>query len=171
MKNFRIRTTLNVHPRHCCYENYATITKGATGLIRYDLSTSRYIVDFDEDGNLDFQQFTIVFKQPNGALEEYDYYKDDGTIDTAHFKYDDLLNVILFTFSPQETSQLQAADTDSPMEWEVTIVTKDGYTLIEKQDPILVFDSFFNNRGSEYDPHSWYVSERILCSSTLICSD
>lgn len=116
MKNFRIRTTLSAYPRcGCCAQNYKTIVRGATAILSLNMTATDYAVDYDSDGNFDFKQLTLVFKQPNGSLGSYDYYTEDGTID-SHFNHDTLTDSIDFTLSAQETAALQDADVDSPME-------------------------------------------------------
>lgn len=116
MKNFRIRTTLSAYPRCGCHSrNYKTIVRGATAILSLNMAATDYVVDYDRDGDFDFKQLTLVFKQPNGGLCSYDYYMEDGTVD-SHFNHDPLTELIDFTLSAQETAALQDADVDSPME-------------------------------------------------------
>ena len=172
MKNFRLKTTLAVEPRcdGCSCRSFITIRKSASAILSYDLSNKEYIVDYDEDGNLDFQNFKIVIKQPNGSMSEYSYYSEEGLIDEGHFSYDRLLNRIDFSLSAAETAVMQASDADAPTLWEVTIITRDGYTIIEPQTPIIVLGSLYN-RSQGYDSEVGLCDSTTLCSSSIACGE
>ena len=116
MGNINIKTTLDVRPPHgcCCNKGFKTITRGATAILSINLALTDYAVDFDGDGDLDFKQLTVVFKQPNGSIGSYEYYDDDGNVD-SHFEYDELTESIDLTFSAAETAEMQEADIDSPL--------------------------------------------------------
>ena len=171
MGNINIKTTLDVRPPHgcCCGKGFKTITRGATAILSINLALTDYAVDFDGDGNLDFKQLTVVFKQPNGSIGSYEYYDDDGNVD-SHFEYDKLTESIDLTFSAAETAEMQEADIDSPLLWEIMIVTKDDYSIIQPQQPILVLNSIYNQMGGHSNPTP-YCGESTLCSSTLVCNN
>ena len=171
MGHLSILTTLATEPRRdcVCNRNFKTIVKGATAILSYSLSNGQYLVDYDSDGNLDFRQFTLALRQPSGFEWTYEYYAEDGSID-SHFSYDELTKTIDFTLTGEETGELQDADIDAPMEWEIAIETRDGSTIVEEQRPIVVLDSIYN-RTKGHGVATPYASERTLCSSSLICNN
>ena len=163
MSNFKIHATLAICPKHDCGEKLNIIVKGSTAILNIDLTNIAYLTDYDSDKTLDFKQLTVIIKEPNKHVLAYDYYVD-GTADN-HFNYDPALNKIEFILSATETSDLQVSDICAPTQWEVTIVTKDDYTIIQKQKPIIVNESLYNeNQGAN-------ISEQTLCSSTLVCNN
>lgn len=104
MNNFKIKTTLNICPRsRCCSQSYRAIIRGASAVLSVNLSESDYIIDYDNDGNLDFAQLILTFKQPNGSIGTYEYYLDTGAVDT-HFSYDKFTGFIDFSLSGEETA-------------------------------------------------------------------
>lgn len=170
MSNFNIRTTLNVRPQGkcgCC--NYKTIMRGSTAILSLNLNDTDYVVDYDGDGNFDFKQLTLVFKQPNGSLLSYDYYSEQGLID-PHFTFDKLTDCVDFTLPADETAELQDADVDAPLLWELMIITKDNYSIIQPQTPIIVINSLYNKMSGHNNPTP-YASESTLCSSSLVCNN
>lgn len=117
MSNVNIKTTLGVKPFGCgcnCH-NYKQIYKGSTAILSIPFSNTDYIVDYDADGNFDFQQLTLVIKQPNTSLFSYSYYSETGLID-GHFSYDKLTETLDFTLSAEETADMQTSDFDTPTE-------------------------------------------------------
>lgn len=170
MNNFKIKTTLSIYPRNsCCCSSYKTIIRGSSAILSVNLSETDYVVDYDDDGNLDFAQLVLTFKQPNGSIGTYEYYLDTGVVD-SHFSYDKFTGFIDFSLSGEETASWQNADIDSPIEWEVMIITDDNKYIVMPQAPILVLNSLYNQSGGHSNPTP-YVGESMLCSSTLVCNN
>jgi len=170
MRNFRITTTLAIEPRKDPMDKFIKITKGATAVLMLNLGKSEYIVDYDEDGNLDFKQLTLTFKQPNGALDSYSYYKDttERNID-EHFSYDRATKVLSFKFNARETANLVTSDCCRPMNWDMMVNTKDDFVLIERQTPIIVLESLYDE--THHYSEAVYASNTIVCSSTISCNE
>lgn len=171
MSKINIKTTLGVVPFgcHCNCKHYKEIYKGSTAILSIPFSNTDYLVDYDADGNLDFNQLTLVIKQPNTSLYTYSYYSETGLID-GHFSYDKLTEMLDFTLSAEETADMQSSDVDTPTEWEIAITTKDGYVIISKQEPFILLDSIYNT-STGHGTQTPYASNTCLCSSSLICND
>lgn len=163
MKMMKLKTTLMADEPgcHCGCKAYKTIAKGATAILSYKFSDPAYA-----DG---FKQLTLILREPSGSDLVWQYYSESGLID-SHFSYDELTETVDFALSGEETGELMESDPDCPTLWEIALATKDDYTIIEPQPPIVVVGSLYND-SKGHGAATPYASERTLCSSTLTCND
>lgn len=107
MKMMKLKTTLTASEPgcRCGCKAHKTIAKGATAILTPTLS----------DGTLlkEFEQLTLVLREPNGTDLIWQYYSESGLID-PHFSYDELAGMIDFTLSAEETGELMESDMDCP---------------------------------------------------------
>lgn len=175
MRNFRINTTLGVTPRRKCdsVRSSAVITRGATAVLNFTFLDKIYTFE-------QVKQLTFYFKQDKVTSYPMIIWSDDGktwTLD-SHFTYDAVTKTLTFVFSEAETIDLQLADVDSPMEFEVviqldtseTLAQDKDATIIERMPPIFVLNSIYSDTA-EIGTSGALCSEDTICSSTLICGD
>jgi len=162
MRNFRIVTTLNVVPTKNLTEYWYKLTRGTSTNIMFDLIDRAY--NFD-----DIVQLTYRFTNKDKQIIFYNMYTylyhKDGSIEAIfndkYFEHVTGYSVIgdeevpyeyiNLKLSGDDTNNFWLADKKAPVLFEIVVTlnnhlskdTKDNYTVIEKQLPVLVFD----NRG------------------------
>jgi len=133
--NVNINTRLTSQCVTLPYMN--SIQIGTTPCFTFDLD--KKIVDFK-----DISQLQFIFKQGCDYIKSYNLYDEEGNID-PHFSYDQLLNIIRFVMTAEETLDFVATYKGGGLvDFEVVVIVGDKQIVFADEDSkIFVIDSLY----------------------------